>query len=28
MFDLKNTDSLPDHYKEAPVCLFEIDLES
>lgn len=27
MFDLKNTDALPSHYKEAPVCLFEIDLE-
>lgn len=28
MFDLTNTDSLPLHYKEAPVCLFEIDLEA
>lgn len=27
MFDLKNTDSLPDHYKEAPVCLFQINLD-
>ena len=26
MFDLKNTDALPVHYQEAPVCLFEIDL--
>jgi len=26
MFDLNNTDSLPLHYKEASVCLFEIDL--
>jgi hypothetical protein len=26
MFDLSNTDSLPLHYNEAPVCLFEIDL--
>jgi len=26
MFDLKNTDALPLHYQEAPVCLFEIDL--
>tara|TARA_B100000795_G_scaffold269626_1_gene259631 strand:+ start:502 stop:1020 length:519 start_codon:yes stop_codon:yes gene_type:complete len=26
LFDLKNTDSLPEHYKLAPVCLFEIDL--
>ena len=26
MFPLKNTSDLPDHYKEAPVCLFEIDL--
>jgi ribosomal protein S18 acetylase RimI-like enzyme len=26
LFDLKNTDSLPDHYKLAPVCLFEINL--
>lgn len=28
MFDLKNTDTLPPHYKEAPVCLFQIDLEA
>lgn len=27
LFDLKNTDTLPAHYKEAPVCLFQIDLE-
>jgi ribosomal protein S18 acetylase RimI-like enzyme len=27
LFDLKNTDALPAHYKEAPVCLFEIDLK-
>ncbi len=26
MFDLANTDGLPDHYKEAPACLFEINL--
>ena len=26
MFNLKNTDALPVHYQEAPVCLFEIDL--
>jgi ribosomal protein S18 acetylase RimI-like enzyme len=26
LFNLKNTDSLPDHYKLAPVCLFEIDM--
>ena len=26
MFDLKNTSNLPEHYKLAPVCLFEIDL--
>lgn len=26
MFDLKNTDQLPEHYHGAPVCLFEIDL--
>ncbi|MGK0494838.1 MAG: ribosomal protein S18 acetylase RimI-like enzyme [Maribacter sp.] len=26
LFDLKNTDTLPTHYKEAPVCLFQIDL--
>jgi RimJ/RimL family protein N-acetyltransferase len=26
MFDLKNTDTLPEHYHDTPVCLFEIDL--
>tara|TARA_R110000765_G_scaffold320413_1_gene412415 strand:+ start:26 stop:541 length:516 start_codon:yes stop_codon:yes gene_type:complete len=26
MFNLKNTDSLPEHYKKDAVCLFEIDL--
>jgi ribosomal protein S18 acetylase RimI-like enzyme len=26
LFNLKNTDRLPDHYQLAPVCLFEIDL--
>ncbi|WP_255572451.1 hypothetical protein [Cellulophaga sp. HaHa_2_1] len=26
MFDLKNTDRLPDQYQEHPACLFEIDL--
>ncbi len=26
LFDLKNTDGLPDHYHNAPVCLFEIKL--
>ena len=26
MFDLKNTDGLPDHYQNVPACLFEIDL--
>jgi GNAT superfamily N-acetyltransferase len=26
LFDLKNTAGLPDHYKLAPVCLFEINL--
>ena len=26
MFDLPNVDELPPHYKEGPVCLFEIDL--
>lgn len=26
MFDLKNTDALPEHYQNAPACLFEIDL--
>ena len=26
MFDLKNTDMLPDHYQDQPACLFEIDL--
>jgi ribosomal protein S18 acetylase RimI-like enzyme len=28
LFNLKNTSNLPDHYKLAPVCLFEIDLHS
>ncbi|MGB3150605.1 MAG: GNAT family N-acetyltransferase [Maribacter sp.] len=28
IFNLKNTDSLPDHYQNAPVCLFQIDLEA
>ncbi len=27
MFDLKNTDTLPEHYHNAPACLFEIDLK-
>lgn len=27
MFNLKNTSNLPEHYKLAPVCLFQIDLE-
>ncbi len=27
LFNLQNTDTLPAHYKEAPVCLFQIDLE-
>ena len=27
IFDLKNTDTLPEHYHDAPVCLFEIDLK-
>lgn len=27
MFDLRNTDNLPEHYHNAPVCLFEIDLK-
>ena len=27
LFDLKNTDGLPDHYGTAPACLFEIDLD-
>jgi ribosomal protein S18 acetylase RimI-like enzyme len=27
MFDLPNVDELPPHYKEGPVCLFEIDLK-
>lgn len=27
MFDLKNTDGLPDHYHNTPVCLFEINLK-
>jgi ribosomal protein S18 acetylase RimI-like enzyme len=26
MFDLKNTDGLPDHYHNVPACLFEIKL--
>ena len=26
LFNLKNTSNLPDHYKLAPVCLFEMDL--
>lgn len=26
MFDLKNTDTLPEHYQGVPACLFEIDL--
>ena len=26
LFNLKDTSNLPDHYKLAPVCLFEIDL--
>lgn len=26
MFDLKNTDALPDHYQDMPACLFQIDL--
>lgn len=25
-FDLKNTQGLPEHYKQGPVCLFEINL--
>jgi ribosomal protein S18 acetylase RimI-like enzyme len=28
MFQLKNTDTLPDHYHTAPACLFEIDLRN
>ncbi|MFT6370375.1 MAG: ribosomal protein S18 acetylase RimI-like enzyme [Maribacter sp.] len=28
LFDLQNTNTLPAHYKEAPVCLFQIDLEA
>ena len=27
MFDLKNTDRLPEHYHGVPACLFEIDLD-
>lgn len=27
LFHLKNTDTLPAHYKEGPACLFQIDLE-
>jgi ribosomal protein S18 acetylase RimI-like enzyme len=26
MFDLKNTDGLPEHYQNVPACLFQIDL--
>ena len=26
MFDLKNTDALPEHYHNAPACLFEINV--
>ena len=26
MYNLKNTDTLPEHYQVAPVCLFEINL--
>lgn len=28
LFDLKETDKLPHHYKKAPVSLFQIDLEA
>ncbi|WP_299437046.1 GNAT family N-acetyltransferase [uncultured Aquimarina sp.] len=28
MFDLKNTEGLPDHYHKAPACLFEIQLNN
>ena len=28
MYALQNTSSLPEHYKEAPACLFEINLRS
>jgi ribosomal protein S18 acetylase RimI-like enzyme len=28
LFNLKNTSNLPEHYKLAPVCLFEINLHS
>lgn len=27
MFNLKNTDTLPDHYHNTPACLFEINLK-
>lgn len=27
MFNLKNTDTLPEHYDNVPACLFEIDLK-
>ena len=27
MFDMKNTSDLPAHYQDAPVCLFEINLD-
>ncbi|MDY8137787.1 GNAT family N-acetyltransferase [Aquimarina sp. 2201CG5-10] len=27
MFDLKNTQGLPDHYSTAPACLFEINID-
>lgn len=27
-FELKNTDSLPEHYQYGPACLFQIDLSS
>lgn len=28
MFDLKNTDTLPEHYHGEPACLFQIDLQA
>ena len=28
MFDLKNTDTLPAHYHDAPACLFEINVKT
>ena len=28
MFELPNVDELPPHYKEGPVCLFQIDLKN